>query len=83
MFAIVLQDIEDGCLMIAVSSLAVCGWRTHSLQQDGALAEQGLCMDGEPPLPLFEPSGGGALATVERAIYAATGFGLHTIVRCI
>ena len=44
-FAIVLQDIEDSCLMIAVSSLAVCGWRTHSLQQNGALAERGLRLD--------------------------------------
>ena len=47
-FAIVLQDIEDGCLVLAVSSLAACGWRTHSLQQDGALAEQGRCVDGGP-----------------------------------
>ena len=50
-FAIVLQDIEDGCLVLAVSSLAACGWRTHSLQQDGALAERGLCMERGPPLP--------------------------------
>ena len=70
-FAIVLQDIEDGCLIIAVSSLAVCGWRTHSLQQDGALVERGLCVDGRPALPLLEPNGGGALETVGRAIYAA------------
>ena len=66
--------------MIAVSSLAVCGWRTHSLQQDGALAEQGLCVDdGEPALPLLEPNGGGALATVGRAIYAATGLRMRMI----
>ena len=37
--------------MLAVSSLAACGWRTHSLQQDGALAERGLCMERGPPLP--------------------------------
>ena len=59
--------------MLAVSSLAACGWRTHSLQQDGTLAERGLCLDGRPALPLLETNGGGALETVERAIYAATG----------
>ena len=65
--------------MIAVSSLAVCGWRAHSLQQDGALAEQGLRLDGRPALPLLETSGGGALETAERAIYTATGLQMHMI----
>ena len=78
-FAIVLQDIEDGCLMIAVSSLAVCGWRAHSLQQDGALAEQGRRQDGRPAVPLRETGGGGALETVERAIHAALGLRMRMI----
>ena len=68
-FAIVLQGIEDRCLMLAVGSLAVCGWRVHSLQQDGALVEQGHCVDGMQALPLLEPSGGGTLAMAERVIH--------------
>ena len=65
--------------MIAVSSLAVCGWRAHSLQQDGALAEQGLRLDGRPALPLLETSGGGALETAERAIYTTMGLQMRMI----
>ena len=38
----VVQDKEDECLMTALCSLASDGWRTHSLQQDGLLVEEGV-----------------------------------------
>ena len=51
-FALILQDVEDRCLMAAVASLARCGWRAHSLRQDGVLVEQGVCADSRPAVPL-------------------------------
>ena len=47
-FALIIQDIEERCLMFAVASLAGCGWRAHSLQQDGVLVEQGLHLGNLP-----------------------------------
>ena len=62
-----------------MGSLAVCGWRAHSLQQDGSLVEQGRCVDGEPALPLLEPNGGGALAMAELVILEATRLHMRMI----
>ena len=59
MFAVIIQDKEDECLMVALRSLAADDWRTHSLQQDGLLVEGGVRPDGAQPVPL--KGAGGAI----------------------
>ena len=51
-YAIVLQDKEDECLMVALRSLEADGWLVHSLQQDGVLAEPGRLASGVGATPL-------------------------------
>ena len=69
-FATIVQDKEDECLMTALCSLATDGWRTHSLQQDGLLVEEGVRADGSSAVPL-QDGRDGAVARAERAIAMA------------
>ena len=76
-FALVLQDKEDECLMVALRSLEADGWLVHSLQQDGLLVEAGRRVDGSPAVPLKKRTDpDGAIARAERAIEAAKGLSL-------
>ena len=70
-FAVIIQDKEDECLMVALRSLAADGWRTHSLQQDGLLVEGGVRPNGAQPVPL--KGAGGAIENAMRAIEMAKG----------
>ena len=78
-FAVIIQDKEDECLMVALRSLANDGWRTHSLQQDGLLVECGERAGNAPAVPLYLPpdpvtlASKGAIANAERAIEMAKG----------
>lgn len=78
-FAVIIQDKEDECLMVALRSLANDGWRTHSLQQDGLLVERGERAGNAPAVPLYLPpdpvtlASKGAIANAERAIEMAKG----------
>ena len=73
-FAVIIQDKEDECLMVALRSLAADGWRTHSLQQDGLLVEPGEREGGAPPVPL--KGAGGAIERAQEAIEAAKGLAI-------
>lgn len=73
-FAVIIQDKEDECLMVALRSLAADGWRTHSLQQDGLLVEPGEREGGAPPVRL--KGAGGAIERAQGAIEAAKGLAI-------
>ena len=48
-YSIIIQDLENSCLMAALHQLQLCGWMPHSLQLDGILVEASLKADGSPP----------------------------------
>ena len=66
-FAQILQDYEDQCLMAALRSLQRDGWRTHSLQLDGLLVEEARSEGGGPALPLKDDTAAGTLGAISRA----------------
>ena len=66
-FAQILQDYEDQCLMAALRSLQRNGWRTHSLQLDGLLVEEARSESGGPAVPLKDDTVTGALGAISLA----------------
>ena len=75
-FAIVLQDTEDECLMVALRSLEADGWLVHSLQQDGLLVEAGRRADGSPAVPVKKRTeADGASRAVGATVTTATAVG--------